>query len=40
MEEGIAKGKSAFVGEWVIKDKYGNIKEQGIDIQEGGEEGK
>ena len=39
MEEGGIKGKSAIVGEWVIRDKHGNIKEQGTDTptQEEGE---
>lgn len=37
MEEKI-KGKSKLVVEYVIRDKYGNIKEQGIeDLNEGGE---
>lgn len=42
MEEGITKGKSQIVGEWVIRDKDGNIKAQGTDSpteEEGGEEG-
>ena len=39
MEEGSVKGKSAIAGEWVIRDKEGNIKEQGTDTQpEGGGE--
>ena len=38
MEEAITKTKSKMVAEWVIKDKDGNIKEQGTDsTQEEGE---
>ena len=39
MGEGSVKGKSAIAGEWVIRDKDGNIKEQGTDIhiEEGGQ---
>ena len=37
MGEGSVKGKSAIAGEWVIRDKHGNIKEQGTDIEEGGQ---
>ena len=37
MEQNI-KGKSRMVVEYVIRDKYGNIKEQGVeDLNEGGE---
>ena len=41
-EENI-KGKSGIVGEWVIRDKDGNVKERGTDIptpERGDEEGK
>ena len=31
MKEGTTNGKSKIVAQWVIKDKDGNIKEQGID---------
>ena len=37
MEEGIAKGKSGMSAKWVIKDKEGNILDQG---SEGTEEGE
>ena len=30
-EEGTARGKSEIVGEWVIRDKDGKVKERGID---------
>ena len=37
MEENI-KGKGKMVVEWIIRDKDGNIKEQGVeDLNEGGE---
>jgi len=37
MEENV-KGKSGMVVEYVIRDKNGNIKEQGVeDLNEGGE---
>ena len=37
MEENV-KGKTKMVVEYVIRDKYGNIKEQGVeDLNEGGE---
>ena len=42
MVEASVKGKSAIAGEWVIRDKHGNIKEQGTDSpteEGGGEEG-
>jgi len=32
MEGETIKGKSAIVGEWIIRDKHGNIKDQGIDL--------
>lgn len=32
MEGEKIKGKSAIVAEWVIRDKDGNIKEQGTDL--------
>ena len=31
MEEGNVIAKSGIVGEWVIRDQHGNIKEQGTD---------
>ena len=37
MEENV-KGKTKMVVEYVIRDKHGNIKEQGVeDLNEGGE---
>lgn len=36
MDEGAAKTRTGMTAEWVIKDKEGNIKEQG---SEGTEEG-
>ncbi len=38
MEEATAKAKSKIVGEWVIRDKDGNIKEQGTDGMESTQE--
>ena len=32
MEEESVEGKSGIVGEWVIRDKDGNVKERGTDI--------
>ena len=42
MGEESVKGKSRIVGEWVIRDKDGHVKERGTDIptpEKRGEEG-
>ena len=38
MEEATSKAKSKMVAEWVIRDKDGNIKEQGTDGMESTQE--